>query len=95
MIIVNDKKEVEIMKAVIYERYGSYDELKYTDIPPKPEPKDDEVQIKVHAVSLNISDVLMLKGTPYMVRLWSGISKPKNQVLALTSQVLSKKLARM
>ena len=68
------------MKAVIYSKYGSYDQLKLVDIE-KPSPKEDEVRIKVAATSLNISDVLSLQGKPYLVRFFQGLFKPKFPIL--------------
>ena len=43
------------MKAVVYTRYGRPDVLRLTDVE-MPAPKDSEVLVKVHAVSLNASD---------------------------------------
>ena len=40
------------MKAVVYTRYGSPDVLRFTDVD-KPTPKDNQVLVKVQAVSLN------------------------------------------
>jgi NADPH:quinone reductase-like Zn-dependent oxidoreductase len=40
------------MKAVVYTRYGPPDMLRLTDVP-SPVPKDGEVLVQVHAVSLN------------------------------------------
>jgi NADPH:quinone reductase-like Zn-dependent oxidoreductase len=40
------------MKAVVYTRYGPPDVLRLTDVP-SPVPKDGEVLVQVHAVSLN------------------------------------------
>lgn len=68
------------MKAIVYEKYGSADVLEFKEIE-KPKPKDNEVLIKVHATSLNYSDWHMMKGEPYIVRLWSGLQKPKDKVL--------------
>jgi hypothetical protein len=42
------------MKAVVYTRYGPPDVLRLTDVP-SPVPKDGEVLVQVHAVSLNAS----------------------------------------
>lgn len=64
------------MKAVIYENYGSYDELKIVEVD-KPVALDDEVIVKVYAVSLNKADEYMLKGSPFILRLTNGLFKPK------------------
>ena len=67
------------MKAIVYTKYGSPDELKLEEIE-KPRPKDDEVFIKVYAASVNASDQEFLRGTPVYVRMW-GLFKPNNQIL--------------
>lgn len=54
-----------LMKAIVYHTYGSPDVLKLEDVK-KPTPRDDEVLIKIHAVSVNRSDWEMLRGTPLM-----------------------------
>ena len=51
------------MKAVIYTRYGSPDVLRFTDVQ-KPTPKDNQVLVKVQAVTLNRSDWEALRGKP-------------------------------
>ena len=43
------------MKAIVYEKYGSPDVLHLAEIE-KPIPADDEVLIKILAVSINGSD---------------------------------------
>ncbi|WP_020519716.1 NAD(P)-dependent alcohol dehydrogenase [Catelliglobosispora koreensis] len=67
------------MKAVVYTRYGSPDELKLSEVP-TPEPKDDEVLVRVHATSLNRSDWEGLIGKPWYARL-GGVRKPRRKVL--------------
>lgn len=64
------------MKAVIQTGYGSPD---YFDLieTKKPEIKDNEVLVKVHAASLNAGDVYCMRGVPFMIRLMAGIPKPK------------------
>jgi NADPH:quinone reductase-like Zn-dependent oxidoreductase len=56
------------MKAVVYTRYGSPDVLRLTDVE-KPVPRDDEVLVKVRAVSLNRSDWEALWGKPLYARI--------------------------
>jgi NADPH:quinone reductase-like Zn-dependent oxidoreductase len=40
--------------------------------------KADEIEIRVHAASLNKADLLLAKGKPSMIRLMYGFKKPKN-----------------
>lgn len=67
------------MKAVLYENYGAPDVLTVKEID-KPIPKDNEVLIRVRAVSLNDWDVALLDGD-FVNRMMNGFSKPKIQVL--------------
>ncbi|MCP5105454.1 MAG: NAD(P)-dependent alcohol dehydrogenase, partial [bacterium] len=67
------------MKAIVYERYGSPDVLELKELE-KPTPKDNEVLIKVHAVSVNASDCELLGGSPLYTRMW-GLLKPKKKIL--------------
>ena len=55
------------MKAIIHDIYGSPDVLKLKEIE-QPIPKDNEVLIKVHAVSVNRSDWERLTGAPLYAR---------------------------
>jgi NADPH:quinone reductase-like Zn-dependent oxidoreductase len=68
------------MKAIVYTKYGTPDvlELKEVDIPT---PKDDEVLIEVHAVSINDWDWGLLQGIPFTNRLSFGLLKPKKRIL--------------
>jgi NADPH:quinone reductase-like Zn-dependent oxidoreductase len=68
------------MKAIVYTQYGTADVLQLKDIA-KPTPRDDEVLVKVYAVSANAADIHLLKADPFLMRLSSGLLKPKNQTL--------------
>jgi NADPH:quinone reductase-like Zn-dependent oxidoreductase len=68
------------MKAIVYHQYGSPDVLKFEEVE-KPSPKDNEVRVKVHAASVNAADWHLLRGEPFLVRLDSGLQKPKNAIL--------------
>jgi len=68
------------MKAIVYYNYGSPDVLKLEDIQ-KPIPGDDEVLVKVHAVSINSWDWDMLTGRPFEYRFFSGFLKPKSTLM--------------
>jgi len=56
------------MKTVVYEKYGSPDVLHIREIP-KPVPADDQILVKIHAVSINGSDREGLIGKPLYARL--------------------------
>jgi len=68
------------MKAIVYTEYGSADVLQLKEVK-KPIHKDDEVLVKIHAASVNSSDVSMSRGEPFLARLWSGFLKPKYPIL--------------
>jgi len=68
------------MKAIVCTKYGPPDVLQLKEVE-KPSPKDDEVLIKVHAASANAADWHLLRGDPFLVRLDSGLLKPKNKIL--------------
>jgi NADPH:quinone reductase-like Zn-dependent oxidoreductase len=70
------------MKAFVYERYGPPDVLELREVD-KPVVGDDDVLVRVHAISVNPVDWHTLTGTPYLVRLESGLRKPKRQVLGV------------
>ena len=67
------------MKAVVYTEYGPPEVLQIKEVP-KPTPADDEVLIKVQAVSVNRSDWEALRGTPLYARI-GGLLKPGRQIL--------------
>jgi NADPH:quinone reductase-like Zn-dependent oxidoreductase len=69
-----------LMKAVVYEKYGSPDVLEVREVK-KPTPGDDEVLIRIHAVSINDWDWNLLQGTPFVSRLLSGFFRPKQTIL--------------
>lgn len=72
------------MKAIMYERYGSHDVAQLREIG-KPTPKDDEVLVKVHTASVNPADWLTLTGTPYLIRLTTGLRSPRKKILGKDS----------
>ncbi len=69
-------KTGDAMKAIVYHKYGSAKVLKLeeTDVPLIGE---DQVLLRVRAVSLNPFDSHMMRGTPYIMRLSTGFLKPK------------------
>ena len=67
------------MKAFVYTKYGPPEVLQLKEVA-KPTPKDDEVLIKVRAVSVNRSDWEGLRGKPLYARL-GGLLRPRQQIL--------------
>jgi NADPH:quinone reductase-like Zn-dependent oxidoreductase len=67
------------MKAVVYERYGTPDMLRSDDVD-RPQPADDQVLVKVRAVSLNGSDWECLRGKPLYARI-NGPRRPRAKIL--------------
>jgi NADPH:quinone reductase-like Zn-dependent oxidoreductase len=67
------------MQAIIQDRYGSAEVLEARDID-RPAIGDDEVLVHVHAASIHIGDWILMTGMPYVMRMGTGLSKPKNPV---------------
>ena len=70
------------MKAIVYRCYGPARVLRYEDTA-KPVPKDNEILVRVHANSVNPLDWHYMVGTPYLVRLDSGIGVPTDPRLGV------------
>jgi NADPH:quinone reductase-like Zn-dependent oxidoreductase len=67
------------MKAIAQDRYGSAEVLESRDVE-KPQIGDREVLVRVHAASIHIGDVIVMTGSPYLMRMATGLRKPKNRV---------------
>jgi NADPH:quinone reductase-like Zn-dependent oxidoreductase len=67
------------MKAIVYTKYGTPDDLELKEID-KPVEKADEVLVKVFAVSLNDWDFGLLEGD-FVNRMLNGVRSPKIKIL--------------
>jgi NADPH:quinone reductase-like Zn-dependent oxidoreductase len=67
------------MKAMVQDRYGSARVLETRDVD-KPEIGANEVLVHVHAASVHLGDWILMTGTPYVMRMASGLRKPKIRV---------------
>ncbi|HTM16571.1 MAG TPA: hypothetical protein VL135_06695, partial [Terracidiphilus sp.] len=65
------------MKAIVRPRYGASDVLELANLP-KPTPGENEVLIRVRAAGLNPFDWHVMRGTPWFLRLFTGLWKPKS-----------------
>lgn len=68
------------MKAVVYTRYGSPDVLQLKEVE-TPVPKDNEVLIRIHATTVNRTDIGILRAKPFFMRFFYGLRAPKNTIL--------------
>ena len=69
-----------IMKAIVYTRYGSTDVLRLR-MRRTPIPGHNDILIKVCAAAVTSADCAFRKGEPAIARLFSGIRKPKKDIL--------------
>ena len=70
------------MQAIVYCDYGTAEVLRLEDVA-KPMPGDDEILVRVHAAGVNPLDWHYMRGTPYLMRLGSGLRKPKDTRLGV------------
>ncbi len=68
------------MRAVVYTRYGSPDVLRLQDVP-RPEPKDNEARIRVHATTVNRTDCGFRQPEYFIIRFFNGMFRPRINIL--------------
>jgi NADPH:quinone reductase-like Zn-dependent oxidoreductase len=79
------------MRAVVQEAYGGAEVLRPAQVPLPGALRDDEVLVRVHAAGLDRGTWHLMTGTPYAVRLATGLRRPKQPVpgLDLSGAVLA------
>jgi len=68
----------ETMQAVIYRCYGGPEEVLAVETVAKPVPADDELLVRVRAAGINPLDWHYMRGSPYLMRLSSGLGAPED-----------------
>ena len=68
------------MKAAVYSSYGPPEVVEIKDIT-RPKPGDKDVLIKVHYSTVNRTDCGFRSANYFVVSFFSGLFRPKNQVL--------------
>ena len=74
--------DTTLMKAIVYRCYGSPDVLSLEDIE-KPVPADNEVLVKIQAAAVNPLDWHYMRGSPYLMRIGTGLGAPKDTRLGV------------
>ncbi len=67
------------MKAIICTKYGPPEVLQLKEVE-TPTPKDNEVLVRVYAAAVNSTDTVFRKGSPFLSRFFTGLTKPKKQI---------------
>ncbi len=64
------------MKSAYRSHYGPPTVLSIRELP-RPEPKDDEIRVRVRAATVNRTDCAILLGKPLVMRLLCGLGRPR------------------
>jgi NADPH:quinone reductase-like Zn-dependent oxidoreductase len=67
------------MQAMVQDSYGSAEVIHLENID-RPEIADDEVLVRVQAASIHVGDWILMTGSPWVMRLATGLRRPKNRV---------------
>jgi NADPH:quinone reductase-like Zn-dependent oxidoreductase len=68
------------MRAAVRTRYGPADVVRILDVE-RPAIKDGEVLVRVHATTVNRTDCAFRAATPFFMRLFTGLVRPRVTVL--------------
>lgn len=70
------------MKAVVYDEYGPPAVLRLDDVD-RPEPKGDEILVRVHATTVTQTDCGWRSAHPFIVRYFIGLRRPRRRILGM------------
>jgi NADPH:quinone reductase-like Zn-dependent oxidoreductase len=67
------------VRAIVQDTYGSAEVIHLENID-RPEIAEDEVLVRVQAASIHVGDWILMTGSPWVMRLATGLRRPKNRV---------------
>jgi NADPH:quinone reductase-like Zn-dependent oxidoreductase len=70
------------MKAVVARRYGPPEILRIEEVP-RPEPKENEVLVRVRATTVTRSDCGFRAASPFFSRAFTGLRRPKQPIVGM------------
>jgi NADPH:quinone reductase-like Zn-dependent oxidoreductase len=70
------------MRAVVHDRYGPPNVLRLEEVE-RPEPKEDEVLVKIHATTVNRTDCGLRSAELFITRYFTGLVRPKRKILGM------------
>jgi NADPH:quinone reductase-like Zn-dependent oxidoreductase len=73
---------MKTMRAVLYDRYGPPDVLRLDEVE-RPVPKAGEVLVRIHATTVNRTDVGLRSAELFISRFVTGLRRPKHQILGM------------
>ncbi len=68
------------MRAAVRTAYGPPEVVQVTEVD-RPDPLPGELLVRVHATTVNRTDLGYRAGTPPIIRLFAGARRPRHQVL--------------
>jgi len=79
---ISPADNADSMQAIVYRCYGSPEVLQLESME-KPAPADNEVLVKIKAAAVNPLDWHFMRGSPYIMRLGTGLGAPKETRLGV------------
>ena len=79
---VERETEGQEVRAVVHDRYGPPEVLRIGDVE-RPVPGDEEILVRVHATTVNRTDCGWRSGSPFFVRYFTGVRRPKWRTLGM------------
>src|ERR671911_1913797 len=68
------------MRAIVQNRYGEPERVLHSEDVDRPSVGDDDVLIRLRATIVNTPDWITVTGIPYILRLRSGLRRPRTPV---------------